>query len=285
MNDINHESNEMWQDSADFLTLGQIQRASLDLLCEFTAICYANSLRYDIIGGSLLGAVRHQGFIPWDDDVDVSMPRPDYERMLGLLLGRQLELPARRGLISDRDETFARHYARYVREDIVRVAKYASDEDCPFLGIDIFPLDGVSGDDRVFADSVRQIEKKRRLLLLSTSKRGASSRGKAVALAKDIVRPFVKRYGSFRIARELDALCSQIPYDEAEFVGVITGMYGTRERWPKERMLPQATYMFEGKPVRGYKNYDEYLGNIYGDYMQLPPMEKRQPHFDRFAWA
>ena len=285
MADGNQELNDAQYDRGRFLSLRDIQEASLALLCEFAKICADNGLRYDIIGGSLLGAVRHRGFIPWDDDVDVSMPRPDYEQMLQMLLSGKLGLPKQRSVISDRDETFARHYARYVREDIARVAKYASDADCPFLGIDIFPLDGVSGDDQAFEASVKQIEKKRRLLLLSTSKKGTSSRGNAVALVKDIVRPFIKHYGSFRIARELDELCSEVPYEEAEFVGVISGMYGVKERWPKERMLPQSTYEFEGVPVLGYKNYDEYLSNIYGDYMQLPPVEKRVPHIDRFVWA
>lgn len=271
--------------STQYLSLQEIQQSSLTLLKEFAEVCAGAGLRYDIIGGSLLGAVRHRGFIPWDDDVDVSLPRPDYEKLLHMQMDSGLNLPASRSIISDRDKTFARHYARYVRKDILRAAKYASDADCPFLGIDIFPLDGVPGNDQQYRKQVQSIEHKRRLLLLSTSKGGTSSRGKLVAFGKDVVRPFAKLYGSFKIAEELDSLCSLVPYESAEYVGIISGMYGVRERWPKDHMLPQTTYLFEDTPVLGYKNYDEYLSNIYGDYMTLPPLEKRQSHVDQFVWA
>ena len=70
----------------DQLTLREMQQVYLELLEEFDGVCQAHGLRYDLAGGSLLGAVRHGGFIPWDNDVDVCMPRPDYERMLALKL-------------------------------------------------------------------------------------------------------------------------------------------------------------------------------------------------------
>ena len=273
------------QREREMLSLEDIQEASRVLLSEFAEICDANGFRYDIIGGSLLGAVRHHGFIPWDDDVDVSMPRPDYEKMLSMAVDGKLCMPESRQVISDRNCTFPRHFARYVRQDIRRITLYASDDVCPFMGIDIFPLDGVTGNDKKFQRQVDNIQKTRRLLLLASSRKGASSRGRGVAVAKDIVRPILSLYGIYRFARRLDKLCSQVDYETAEYVGVISGMYGTKERWPKEHMLPQRLYEFDGYHFLGYENYDEYLTNIYGDYMTLPPVDKQQPHVDKFVWA
>ena len=69
-------------------------------------------------------------------------------------------------------------------------------------------------------------------------------------------------------------------YDKAVLVGAITGMYGHKERWPKEQMLPQTRLPFENITACAYENYGVYLGNLYGDYMKLPPEDKRIPHCD-----
>ena len=113
------------------LTLQEMQQVYLELLGEFDLVCKEHGLRYDLCGGSMLGAVRHKGYIPWDNDIDLSMPRPDYERLLSLKLEGKLCLPERRGLVMDRDKTFPRHFARYVREDVKRVTDMAEEWDCP----------------------------------------------------------------------------------------------------------------------------------------------------------
>lgn len=273
------------KNKAERLSIDEIHEACMTLLEEFDALCRSNGLRYDIVGGTLLGAVRHRGFIPWDDDADVSMPRPDYERLLDLCLDFGAKLQPRRRIVSLRDKSFPRHYARYVRTDLLHDARFASDEDCPYFGIDIFPHDGISEDTTEFSRQIKRIERLRRLLLISTSRKGSSSRGKSVALAKDLVRPLLKLYGSYRIASRLNAECSRVPFETAKYVGGIAGMYGLKERWSKEQMLPQTEFDFGRLRLLGYKNYDIYLSNLYGEYMTLPPKDKRVPHFDSFHWA
>ncbi|WP_062529905.1 phosphorylcholine transferase LicD [Olsenella sp. DNF00959] len=273
------------KNKAERLSIDEIHEACMTLLEEFDALCRSNGLRYDIVGGTLLGAVRHRGFIPWDDDADVSMPRPDYERLLDLCPDFGAKLQPRRRIVSLRDKSFPRHYARYVRTDLLRDARFASDEDCPYFGIDIFPHDGISEDTTEFLRQIKRIERLRRLLLISTSRKGSSSRGKSVALAKDLVRPLLKLYGSYRIASRLNAECSRVPFETAKYVGGIAGMYGLKERWSKEQMLPQTEFDFGRLRLLGYKNYDIYLSNLYGEYMTLPPKDKRVPHFDSFYWA
>lgn len=262
------------------LTLEQTQEVYLELLQEFDEVCRQYGLRYDLCGGTMLGAVRHRGFIPWDNDIDLSMPRPDYERLLQLQQEGALGLPAHRQVVSERDKTFPRHFARYVRHDVKRVSEMAEDWDCPYIGIDIFPLDGIPTDEKAFARQINKIRRLRRFLLTSVEKKGTSRRGKAAAMVKNLYRPILRLIGSYRLARMLDRECCRVDYETAEYVGIISGMYGLKERWRKDQMLPQARFDFEGLQVLGFANYDIYLKNLYGDYMKLPPEDQRVPHCD-----
>lgn len=264
----------------ELLTLQQMQQVYLELLQDFDGLCQKHGLRYDLAGGSLLGAVRHGGIIPWDDDIDVCMPRPDYERMLRLKAEGKLELPEKRDLISDRDRTFARHFGRFVRQDVKRVSDMAEDWDCPYIGMDIFPVDGLPENDRAFKRQCWQVRQLRRFLLTSVEKAGTSRKGALAAKIKDLYRPILKWIGPFRLARWLDKVCSRVDYEGAQLVGAITGMYGHKERWSKADMLPQTRLPFEGLQACAFKNYDIYLKNLYGDYMKLPPEDQRVPHCD-----
>jgi lipopolysaccharide cholinephosphotransferase len=267
-------------EKANLLTLEETQQIYLELLREFDQVCATYALRYDLCGGSMLGAVRHQGFIPWDNDIDLSMPRPDYERLLQLQREGKLQLPKHREVVSERTQTFPRHFARYIRHDVKRVSEMAEDWDCPYIGIDIFPLDGIPTDEKAFARQVKKIRRLRRFLLTSVEKAGTSRRGKGAALIKNLYRPILRTIGSYRFAHMLDKECRRVDYETAEYVGIITGMYGLKERWRKADMLPQTQFSFEGLSVPGFANYDIYLTNLYGDYMKLPPEDKRVPHCD-----
>lgn len=262
------------------LSLEQMQQVYLELLQEFDALCQANDLRYDLAGGSLLGAVRHQGFIPWDNDIDVCMPRPDYQRLLELKAQGKLNLPAHRDVISHQDRTLPRHFGRYIRHDVKRLADMAEDWDCPYIGMDIFPVDGLPSGNLSFKWQCFRVKQLRRFLLTSVEKSGTSRRGALAAKIKNLYRPILKKIGPFRLAARLEKVCSRVPYDKAEYVGAITGMYGQREKWRKDDMLPQTQLPFENLQAQCFANYHIYLSNLYGDYMRLPPKEQQIPHCD-----
>ena len=262
------------------ITIKEMQAAYIEMLDEFDELCKEYHLRYDLAGGSLLGAIRHQGFIPWDNDIDISMPRPDYEKLITLTIEKKIKMHEDRDVISCKDHTFPRHYARYIRYDLRRTSEFMEDDDCPFIGIDIFTVDGAPENLESFKRQTRRIHFLRRLLLISTSKPNTSSRGKLMAVLKNILRPFLKMMGSYRIAGKMDKLCAQYNYENAVYVASHNGMYGLKERWLKEEYLPQELYKFGNREYLGYKNYDIYLSNLYGDYMKLPPLEKQIPHCD-----
>lgn len=264
----------------ELLSLQEMQQVYLELLKEFDALCRKYHLRYDLAGGSLLGAVRHGGFIPWDDDIDVCMPRPDYQRLLELKEQGTLQLPSGRDVISHRDRTMARHFGRYVRHDVRRLSDMAEENDCPYIGMDIFPVDGLPKGNLAFKWQCFRIRQLRRFLLTSVEKKGTSRKGALAAKIKDIYRPLLKAIGPYRIAARLDRVCSRVPFEKAEYVGAVTGMYGSRERWSKEQMLPQCRMKFEDTDACVFSNYDIYLSNLFGDYMRLPPIEQQVPHCD-----
>lgn len=267
-------------DRPELLSLQEMQQVYLELLQEFDALCQAHDLRYDLAGGSLLGAVRHQGFIPWDNDIDVCMPRPDYQRLLELKAQGKLKLPAHRDLISHRDKTLPRHFGRYIRRDVKRLSDMAEDWDCPFIGMDIFPVDGLPAGKMAFKLQCFRVKQLRRFLLTSVEKSGTSRRGALAAKIKNLYRPILKKIGPFRLAARLEKVCSHVDYRKAKYVGAITGMYGPREKWQKEEMLPQTRLPFENLQASCFANYHVYLSNLYGDYMRLPPAEQQVPHCD-----
>ncbi|MGX7069194.1 LicD family protein [Gemella bergeri] len=260
------------------MTLKELQGAYLELLIEFDSLCKEYNLRYDLCGGSMLGAVRHQGFIPWDDDIDVAMPRMDYEKLLELNITNSLIISDDRKIISNRDKSFARHFSRYIRKDIGRIDEMAEKEDCPYIGIDIFVVDGIPSNKSLFNIQVFIIKQLRRLLLTSVERKNTSRRGKFSAKVKNLYRPILKKIGSYNLVNLLESVCKIVKFEDAEYVGIITGMYGKKEKWLKKEMLPQKEYLFEKYKVKGYANYDIYLTNLYGNYRKLPPKDKQVAH-------
>ena len=225
----------------EYLNIEEIHEVFLELLKEITEICNEHGIRYDLCGGTMLGAVRHKGYIPWDDDIDISMPRPDYERFLKLALNGTIQVKSDRLIISDRDDSLARNFARYARKDIGRVSRsgFSEDDDCPYIGLDIFTVDGMASNDFLCSIHLFFVRQLRRLTLTSVQKKNTSRKGKFAAKVKNIYRPLLKAIGPCRLARMSDKLCSLVSYDSADYVGIVNGMYGMKERWlKKEKYQP-----------------------------------------------
>ena len=266
------------------LTLSEKHNASLELLCEFVEICREYNLRYDLCGGTLLGAVRHHGFIPWDDDVDVCMPRPDYERLIELKLSGKLKLSDKIEFVCSRDNTLARQFGRYIRKDISYERNMSEDYDSPFYGMDIFIVDGIPQNNVLFNIHLFFLRQIRRFMLTSIQKSGTTRKGELARIIKDSYRPILKKIGPYRLARQMDSLCKLYSFDRCKYVGCVSGMYGKREKWLKTDMMPQMSLPFENKQFMSFEKCDIYLGNLYGEYMKLPPKEKQLPHGAPAFW-
>lgn len=259
------------------LTLEEIHQRELKMLKLFVKICEEHDLKYYLAGGTLLGAVRHQGFIPWDDDIDVLMPRPEYERFQELVKDQPLrpEYEFHSSALGNLLDPFCKMFDLSTRVDKDWVVdKY----DCN-LWIDIFPIDGLPEDDGEIERIYRKMLAARRRLRFMKAKTG-TGKSKLKIIVKPLLKPFaLLLFGKNRTVRYMDRTAKTYPYENSRFVGGVAFGYGPQEKMVRADYEPQVDVMFEGCVVKAPACYDYYLRALYGDYMEFPPEDKRQVHF------
>lgn len=253
--------------------LRAVQLIELEMLVEVDRICKKHKIHYNIIAGTLLGAVRHGGYIPWDDDADVAMLRPEYEKFRRAC---KAELDTSRFYFQDHRNTegYRWGYGKLRRKDTLFLREHQ--EHMPYeqgVFIDIFPLDGVP--DNYFRRSIQNLECfcVRKLLWARVGKIAEKNFWKRQLYAlldkiseQDIFRHYreMVRRANRRKTRMVRILTFPTPNDE----------WGYYRCWYEN----SADTEFEGIIFQGIKDYDSYLSFKFGDYMELPPMEERKVH-------
>lgn len=256
------------------LTGDEIKKIELDILLEFKKFCESNNLKYCLAYGTLLGAVRHKGFIPWDDDIDVCMPRPDYERFIKIFDGYN----ERFKLKSNRLNNMSAPFTKVIDVTTEIEAKYVDGDIDTNLWIDVFPVDGLPEDDNLLCDYYKKVRIYRRVLGLIDCKLGDGS-NRFRKYSKYILKPIANLIGSKRCIEEIERLALTYDYKESKYVGMITwASNGLGERMLKSEFEQSTEVEFEGHKFPAVACWDKYLNNIYGDYMKLPPIEKRRTH-------
>ena len=266
---------KMAKSKHEYLSLRELQEAALATALEFGAFCDEHGIEYMLCGGSMLGAARHQGFIPWDDDIDLMMMRSEYEKLLEL--SPEINKMPGRKLVSCSDGTFARDYARFVNMEFGKDEDDIAEGDCPWLGLDIFPIDFIPDDEGLFE---KQVDDRRVYvqIMVACSTRFNAGGSFVKRWARNLVRPFAKLYGGFKAAEKSRKVCMRYDACPQKDIAIVCGMYGTRERWPQDQCHPIVQVPFEGHMFPAPHGYRCYLSHIYGDdFMQLPPKEKQRP--------
>lgn len=254
----------------------EIQLAQFDILKVFAQSCDQNGFRYYLCGGTLLGAVRHKGFIPWDDDIDILMPRPDYEKFLEWCKTHSLNEYF--DVCSLHLDNAIIPYAQILdkRYEVSKRFRYKG-ANGDYLWIDIFPMDGVSCDLKELEKTYKRIHFLRKIFAISHA-RPFTGKTKIRALPKTLLIPFAKMYGDKRSSIERDKIAQRYKWSESDYVaGVVMG-YGPQERMVKREWEPYVEVQFEGAFFHAPACWDYYLTQLFGDYMQLPPAEKRKTH-------
>ena len=253
--------------------MNQLQQTELKMLVEFIHICEELKLEYFLVCGSALGAVKYSGFIHWDDDIDVGMPRRDYERFLNEAPGL---LPKHIFLQNYRtDPTFPQVFSKLRNSDTTFIEKssYALSINHGVY-IDIFPLDGYPGS-RAAALHIENMKKIYRLKAASAFTLECSRKAKIFFEAERVLGIHKRTQ---RTMKKYDLLISKYdPYDSAIWCNH-GNWQGKLEYAPKEQYGDGTWATFEGLKVRIPEKYDEYLTQKYGDWRAELPVEQQVGH-------
>lgn len=263
------------------LTLRQNQLILSKMMSDLVDYLEKHHLRYYLVGGTLLGAVRHQGFIPWDDDIDLGMPRRDYEAFLELVKTEPVGPDYEIRTWQDGSLTIPLTEMANTKLRLERASSRFIAENYRMLNafIDIIPQDGWPSDDE---EAMKLFKRMKRLRYLNKTARSIpwSGRTFARAAAKVPVALTLKAFGNKRILKIIDQISRKIDYDTSEYVGCVCyGIYGMGERCKRTEVTAFEKKMFEGREYSVPGCWHTYLEGIYGtDYMELPPENKRKAH-------
>lgn len=261
------------------LTLEEVKTIEFNILCEFADFCSKNNLKYYLGYGTLLGAARHKGFIPWDDDIDVLMPRSDYNKFIELTGYNPIKQNLETRLYRDCRNPNIYPFAKVIDTNTIVYEKGKSKKNISGLWIDIFPLDGYPQDRDTAQKLFDKYIKLRNIQDLATTSPMVVNQSLIKKLIKTIcIAPFVKLYGIKKICHKIDLLAQSYSFDECDKVADFTWGDNIESYLLKSELEPAAEVEFEGKMFKAPNCIIQYLTRLYGNYMELPPEEQRIPH-------
>ena len=263
--------------------LNDTQKYILYVLREVTRVLEELNIPYFMQGGTMLGAIRHKGFIPWDDDVDLGIPRAEYDRLLKEVSAR---LPENLELRTYDDETDHHYYFARIVDKRYQIRRMGSiEERLENIWVDLFPLDGMPN-----GCISRQWHKMRLLMTrlkfhLSCFEKVNIKRPGRPLIERIIIRvAMITRVGKWWNTRKqldkMDRLLKKYPPEKSKYLVNFTGQtsFKFNEMFKKEVYGQGKEYPFEDMTLVGPEKYDAYLKSLYGDYMTPPKESDRNAH-------
>lgn len=262
------------------LSLREDQLAALEVLKKVAEICEKEGFKYFLAYGTLIGAIRHKGFIPWDDDIDIWMPRPDYDKLLTYFDEHKEELQP---LVAFNQNTCKSYPYMITRISDTRYWLDVSNEKDYGIGtfIDIYVLDGIGSDYEKAKEIAKKAKRYSSFLFQSTreSFQMGITKGFKKKLLKFPVYCYAKLRGKNYFISKLQDLVNKNTYENSKYIGCILWCVNVeREVMEKTWYLETKRQKFEDTEFKIPKDYNIILKQIYKDYMQMPPEKDRVPH-------
>lgn len=266
------------------LTLHEIQQESLKVLLKLDALCRELNIRYFLAFGTLIGAIRHNGFIPWDDDIDVMMLRKDYQILKNYMDAHADEMRPFR--ICDRANTknYSASIPRFVNTDFTFRTRNPGEKQFTLgVFVDIYPLDFYGKSEKVARRLKRRTMFLDRLYIISINPSNGKKSVKNLMriLASGIAKAYLSLHNIKKIGMDtyLYNLIQKRTSESDPLIGVVAGdTSGGYFSLPSDFFNGVIEHEFEGHPLMIPARYDEYLKKYYGDYMKIPPESERVPH-------
>ncbi|MBR3884750.1 MAG: LicD family protein [Bacteroidaceae bacterium] len=253
----------------------ELKNIQLNILDDVTSFCEKHNIRYFLAYGTLLGAVRHKGYIPWDDDIDIHIPRPDYERFVELYNKENKEYEV---ITHELNPKYNVPFAKVHHKGTVLHEFLYKNPGTFGVYIDLFPLDGLKSSIQatLCGQCIRFMYVKSSIFF----KGQTLARKLRLAITKTILLPFSRHF----ILSSMRRIATKHKYEECDRVCSFGSRTAAREILPSNIFDEYIMQPFEGRMYRIPKNYDAYLTAKYGNYMQLPPVELRVSTHDSQAY-
>lgn len=257
------------------INLLELKEIQIKILLNFLSFCDAYNLKYFVCYGTLLGAVRHGGYIPWDDDIDVMMPAKDYD----FLIQNYNRFSDYYEIIdAGKFFNFYLPFAKLSQKNTILIEDVSSNFDRLGVNIDIFPLDtlpksNVMSHITVFYFSL--LKKMLTVKMVPLRKSRSNAKNIQLLILKALLIFINYKYLVLIITKSRDVLSR---FGNGTKFACYVGIYNDRDIYEPDVFDRQVNLNFEGLRVNAPESYSKVLTKIYGDYMKLPPLEKRITH-------
>lgn len=261
-----------------------LRNSLLTIMDEIHRVCEENEIKYYIIGGTALGAIRHSGFIPWDTDIDIAMRREDYNRFVQSANNYLNSNFYCASYINEERWTHP-HALVFDKRTLIHwnCEYYKNKVDCPIY-VDVFPLDYAPNDEKNQEQQAKLI--RRKMYLQSRRECVLYQRNNLMQIVmKKIYAAALHIRSDYAFNKSMDDVMSKYSKESGEMLCSMASHYSYKKQLMPANVYGNGKlYKFEGRYYRGPSKINEYLERLYGDYMQLPPVEKRTEYLDYISY-
>jgi lipopolysaccharide cholinephosphotransferase len=265
------------------LDLDTIKKLELDILKYIDGVCRENNIEYFLFGGSLLGAVREKGMIPWDDDIDIGLTRQNYNKLIDVLISKKNQ---RYKLLNNSvEKSYFYPFSKLIDSQTEMNEIGLKKIDNYGVYVDIFAIDNLPDNNKEREKRYKAQKRAQRYIFYWGMKK-IEEKNFIKKILKNIIKIYSNILGIRRILKKYDAICTKYDNTNSSYAISCWPIYKkNNEIQQMEDFLKTMDFEFDGIMVKILVNYDRFLTNLYGNYMTPPPPEKRvSPHNSQVFW-